>query len=96
MIKVNEKNCTGCKACEAVCPQKCITVTENTNGFLVATVDQTRCLNCERCGKVCPVNNAKYNEVIDVYAVYSKSDESYRSASGGLFYELAKNFIKTG
>ena len=93
MIKVNEKNCTGCKACEAVCPQKCITVTENTNGFLVATVDQTRCLNCERCGKVCPVNNAKYNEVIDVYAVYSKSDESYRSASGGLFYELAKNFI---
>ena len=30
MIKVNEKNCTGCKACEAVCPQKCITVTENT------------------------------------------------------------------
>ena len=93
MIKVNEKNCTGCKACEAVCPQKCITVTENTNGFLVATVDQTRCLNCERCDKVCPVNNAKYNEVIDVYAVYSKSDESYRSASSGLFYELAKNFI---
>ena len=43
------KRCTGCKACENVCPQNCI---EFTN--VPAVINQKHCLHCGKCLEICP------------------------------------------
>ena len=43
--------CTGCRACEEVCPQNCIDF-----GFLPAVIQQEHCLHCGNCQQVCPQN----------------------------------------
>ena len=41
--------CTGCRRCEAVCPQKCIDITKKP-----VVIDQHHCLHCGRCTEICP------------------------------------------
>ena len=41
--------CTGCRACEAVCPQNCIDFTS-----VPAVIRQEHCLHCGNCMEVCP------------------------------------------
>lgn len=43
-------NCTGCKQCYSVCPQKCIDTTQRP-----VVIDQHQCLHCGRCAETCPV-----------------------------------------
>ena len=43
--------CTGCRACEEICPQNCIDF-----GFLPAVIQQEHCLHCGNCQQVCPQN----------------------------------------
>lgn len=45
-----EASCTGCGACLAACPQKCIDLSRTP-----AVIDQHHCLHCGRCVPVCPV-----------------------------------------
>lgn len=42
-------NCSGCKACFSVCPQKCIDVSK-----VPAVINQNHCLHCGRCFEICP------------------------------------------
>lgn len=42
-------NCSGCKACFAVCPQKCIDVSK-----VPSVINQNHCLHCGRCFEICP------------------------------------------
>lgn len=44
-------NCTGCKACAAVCPQECINFST-----VPAEIIQNNCLHCGSCMTVCPHN----------------------------------------
>lgn len=41
--------CSGCRACEAVCPQQCIDFTG-----MPAVIRQENCLHCGNCMNVCP------------------------------------------
>lgn len=41
--------CTGCRACEAVCPQNCIDFTSAP-----AVIQQEHCLHCGNCMEICP------------------------------------------
>ena len=41
--------CIGCKLCYAVCPQKCIDITNTP-----VVIDRHRCLHCGRCAETCP------------------------------------------
>lgn len=43
-------NCSGCRKCKTVCPQRCINVET-----IPAVIDQDHCLHCGRCVGVCPV-----------------------------------------
>lgn len=43
------KQCIGCKLCYAVCPQKCIDISQ-----VPAVIDPHRCLHCGRCAEICP------------------------------------------
>lgn len=99
MIKLVEKsNCCGCEVCVNVCPQKCIKMVEDEEGFRYLDIDYKKCIDCGLCEKRCPVlKEAKkdYIESLEFYAGYNKNDEILKqSSSGGIFWLLAQNIIK--
>jgi ferredoxin len=49
ILHVVQKDCTGCKLCEGVCPTASIIV---TNGK--AEITQNTCVHCNKCLEVCP------------------------------------------
>ncbi|WP_414430486.1 indolepyruvate ferredoxin oxidoreductase subunit alpha [Bacteroides sp.] len=49
--------CTGCRACEQLCPTHCIYVEPDEEGFIVAKIDENACVECGVCVKRCPQNN---------------------------------------
>ena len=52
-LEVDDRECLGCGACEAVCPAGAVSQAE---GFPVAyEVDPLLCNDCRRCLVVCPV-----------------------------------------
>lgn len=97
MDKIIEiKTCTGCTACENICPKKAITMKENEQGFKYPEVDKSKCIECQICKKICPILNQKERKNnIKAYACYNKNDiERNNSSSGGLFILLAKKIIE--
>ena len=47
--------CTGCGACSGICPQRCISLTEDIEGFLYPVIDLETCIGCGMCERACPV-----------------------------------------
>ena len=97
MIEIKEKEkCCGCSACVNICPNNCISMKSDEEGFLYPVVDRNKCTNCKLCEKICPVINKKhYNDKDEkCYAAYNK-DEKIRqnSTSGGFFTALAEKII---
>lgn len=93
-----ESDCCGCRACEQICPKKCITVSQNDEGFLRPVCDTSDCIDCGLCAKVCPMEsecNTRMPE--EIYGTASSHDETIRkSSSGGIFYLLARQIIEQG
>ena len=48
-ITVDTNTCTLCKACDILCPKKCLTISETS--FTVATQS---CSSCQLCADICP------------------------------------------
>ena len=100
----NDKNyitnlCTGCGACAVVCPQKCITIKQNQEGFFEYHKNNTKCTNCNLCQKVCGQVSNHSIKINDgkLYSFYSHRDEVLQnSSSGGFAYEVSKWGIKNG
>ncbi|QIB69115.1 4Fe-4S dicluster domain-containing protein [Aminipila butyrica] len=97
MINIKTKeNCCGCSACSQICPQACIEMHEDHEGFLYPAVDIDLCIHCQICEKVCPVINVHSDEgeKVIAFAAYNK-DERQRldSSSGGIFTVLAEKII---
>lgn len=99
-IKIEDKTkCTGCTACQAVCPVNCITMKEDECGFKYPIVSEEKCIACHQCEKVCPMigEHTHTNKPQAVYAAWSKdSDIRFESTSGGIFSELANKVILNG
>lgn len=99
MITITEKEqCCGCSACVQRCPQNCISMQKDSEGFLYPEVDVTRCIDCHLCEKVCPVINQNESRFpLEVYAA-KNTDTKVRqlSSSGGIFTLLAEQTIKDG
>lgn len=96
MIQINNKDdCCGCGACSQICPQECIELIEDPEGFVYPQVLKNYCLECGLCERACPIINSSAKCSIDVkpdaYIGYAKDlDIRLRSSSGGLFSLLAK------
>lgn len=90
---IDKKNCSGCHACYYVCPKNCISMEEDSEGYLYPVIDKSICIDCGLCEKKCLIlNNGKKqkNEFIGAYACYCKDDEIRKqSSSGGIFTLLA-------
>lgn len=100
MISIkNKKICYGCFACVNSCPQKCIEMKTDKDGFFYPIVDELRCTNCGVCDNKCVSNFSKYKttEITNAYAAYSRKDSIIRnSSSGGIFSELADYILRQG
>lgn len=46
--------CSGCYACENICPKSCISMQEDDLGFIYPTIDESLCINCGKCERACP------------------------------------------
>lgn len=91
---LEKESCTGCSACTSVCPQNCIKLTVDGNGFLHPDLsEQAWCINCKFCENVCPIQNGSQlsENHPQAYAAWSCNEKiRAESSSGGVFSELAK------
>lgn len=96
LISGNAAECCGCTACVNICPNKCIELKTNEEGFLYPVKNNNRCLNCGLCEKVCPQSEDYRIVTKDNPSVYAAYDENNRSgsSSGGIFYTIAKYVIE--
>lgn len=97
MIEITNKvDCCGCMACAQACPQKCIEMKTDKEGFWYPQVDKDRCIDCGVCDYVCPMDKRAESSMDKlVYACWNK-EEALRlySTSGGVFQVLAKEILQ--
>lgn len=93
----NKQDCNGCGICTMVCPKNCIEMKEDEEGFLYPVIDESRCIHCNRCKNICSNINSPVEYKGEAYAAVNLSEEERRnSASGGMYYILAKEIINRG
>lgn len=100
MIQIEQKkDCCGCSACAEKCPQQCIQMKEDKEGFLYPSIQQELCIDCGLCEKVCPILQKPIlfhedKEKIPLTIGGWHKDDSIRSdsSSGGAF-SLFANYI---
>lgn len=95
---VDKQQCCGCGACVQRCPRQCITLCEDSEGFLYPKADSSTCINCGLCEKVCPVlHPGNCRTPLHVYAAKNKNEGiRMMSSSGGIFTLLAEQVISEG
>lgn len=92
MINIRDKKkCCGCSACYSICPQKCIDMISDEEGFKYPKVDIKKCIDCHLCEKTCPILNKeepafKINKAL--IGRDNRKDIIRRSTSGGIFTSL--------
>ena len=99
MIELHDKaDCTGCSACANLCPRGCITMTDDSEGFLYPEVNTDMCVDCGLCKEVCPMMNKPIpNYIKGVYGAKNKDDSvRFTSSSGGMFTLFAEDVLKKG
>ncbi|MGL6065676.1 MAG: Coenzyme F420 hydrogenase/dehydrogenase, beta subunit C-terminal domain [Cetobacterium sp.] len=89
--------CTGCYGCLNSCPVKgAIDFKKTDEGFYKPFLTE-KCIQCGACKKGCPVINKVNTNVkddLEVYSCWSKDSEIVKnSSSGGIFSELAKEYL---
>lgn len=95
LLKGDKKECNGCGICTKICPKNCIEMKEDSEGFLYPIIDENRCIHCNKCKNICSNINPPNKYKGETYAAINKSEEERKnSASGGMFYLLAKNIIE--
>lgn len=83
--------CTGCSACQMICPKQCISMEIDELGFNYPRISYDKCINCDLCLKTCPVvsKDVKKNDLKKIFAAWSKNSEiRWESTSGGMFFEI--------
>lgn len=95
---VNRDKCTGCGACNNICPTDAISMKVDEEGFLIPVIDEGKCVSCGLCKKICPVFSGELNqkEHVSCYALMAEDDLREKSSSGGAFSVLAEKVIEDG
>lgn len=94
-----EDSCTGCSACQDVCPKDAISMTYDKSGFRYPVIDSAKCVECHLCEKRCPALNNKniFQPYIKTFAGYSTNRELLMgTTSGGVATELSEMFVSEG
>lgn len=99
----HKDKCCGCRACEQICPVRCISFSEDTEGFFYPSVNRDLCIGCGKCERVCPIiSDAGYTAIKDscdpiAFGVRNKDDDVRKeSSSGGVFSVFADKILADG
>lgn len=63
-IGSDKEKCCGCGACSQICPQKCIVMVRDHEGFLYPEVNEGQCIKCGMCDLVCPIKTYASLEIM--------------------------------
>ncbi len=100
MLEINSlKDCCGCTACYSVCPNSCIKMITDSEGFNYPKVDYSLCVDCGLCRSVCPtLCLSNYNtKTTKAYGVKNVNENIRKdSSSGGVFSAIAELVIRRG
>ena len=97
-IEDSDKFCTGCAACDNVCPVGAIEMIPGELGFVSPFINNTLCIQCDMCRKACPVLNLpeKEDKILKCYAVQANDEVRKKSSSGGAFTLFAEEILRCG
>ena len=92
------QKCYQCGNCKDVCPNKAIEYIENDTGDFLPYIAKEKCIDCRLCEKVCPRLNVRgTSHVFEAVSAYGTDAEPIqKSASGGIFYSIAKRLLEDG
>jgi len=96
MITITDKTkCNGCKACYNVCPNDCINMIIDDEGFWYPRVNEDLCSQCGLCEQTCPEINKFTNQksCIRPTTLAAWNTDFYKrevSSSGGIFTTIAE------
>lgn len=98
---MNKKDCCGCAACVNICPKFAITMEKDEIGQYYPRINDTLCVDCGACKRVCDFQRKDENQfghqVLSAYGAASKNESLIKkSASGGMFAQLAEFFLEKG
>lgn len=92
-----KEKCSGCGSCNNICPKDAITMKHTLTGTH-PVIDEEKCVDCGLCIKACPVENKTLPQDMQFPQVYAArmqdSKISKKSASGGIFFVLARKIIR--
>jgi coenzyme F420-reducing hydrogenase beta subunit len=95
----NKNKCTGCAACCNICPNHCIEMKPDEEGFLYPNINYDSCINCNLCESICHIGKelSCIHNKPEAYAMYTKDENNLNnSSSGGVFKHIASYVIKNG
>ena len=99
LSKMNERKkneCSGCSACEKICPVGAISLVEDKEGFKYPEISEEKCIHCGQCDKICgfvPPNRKM--ELSKAYGVKHQNIETrFTSRSGGAFVAFSNWILK--
>lgn len=92
------EDCTGCFACVNVCPQQCINMKSDAEGFWYPQVDREKCVGCLKCVDSCAsLNICQVDNHPLAYACINNNQEARKkSSSGGVFSLVAEHVLADG
>lgn len=95
---VSEEQCTGCGACENICPMNAVALKEGKEGFLYPVIQTSRCIQCGKCKEVCPgLKKPDTNRRIPkCRAAYGEDKIRRESSSGAVFTLLSEYVLEKG
>lgn len=87
MKERSKQDCSGCCACEDICPVHAIKMKRDKEGFLYPKIDKDICLECGKCDRVCLFNDREQLCAVQhAYGVKHKELKiRERSRSGAAF-----------
>jgi len=92
----SKSTCFGCGSCSLVCPQNCIKMLPNEEGFLYPFLDSINCISCGLCRLHCPITNVVTNiKPIFSFGYINKNENVLMdSSSGGAFSAFAEHILQ--
>lgn len=101
MISLPEKSdCSGCGACQNICPVNAIKMRADEEGFVYPVIDNSICVKCNKCNDVCQsLIERSQSDTEETKAYWAINiDEKIRSesSSGGVFSVLAEKTLENG
>jgi NAD-dependent dihydropyrimidine dehydrogenase PreA subunit len=93
-----KNKCYGCGVCVQTCPQDCIRMAPDLEGFLYPQVDEQKCIDCQRCITTCPGFSPADRDppvITPTFIGGNINDEEIRfsSSSGGAFSLIANHVL---